>query len=314
MKLSLIVAMAENGVIGRDGALPWHLPADLRRFKTLTMGHSMVMGRKTFESIGRVLPGRRSIVVSRDPEWRAEGAWTAPSLEAALALTATEAEVFVIGGAEIFRQALPRADRLYLTRVLAEVEGDVYFPELDASEWRLVSREEIAADEKNLYPTSFEILECEVVRCGTVEARALAALLESYGLELVWIEDDAAIPGSYWGPPEAGLVGARVYARRDTPVHSLLHEACHAICMGADRRRSLDTDAGGDPLEENAVCYLQILLADRLPGVGAERLMIDMDRWGYSFRLGSARAWFENDAEDARAWLEARGLLPATAG
>lgn len=159
MKLSLIVAMAENGVIGREGALPWHLPADLRRFKTLTMGHPMVMGRKTFESIGRALPGRRSIVVSRNPEWQAEGVETVTSLEQALTLAAAEEEVFVIGGAEIFALALPRADRLYLTRVHAEIEGDVFFPKLDKSEWRTVSREDLAADEKNLYPTSFEVWE-----------------------------------------------------------------------------------------------------------------------------------------------------------
>lgn len=148
-----------------------------------------------------------------------------------------------------------------------------------------------------------------VVRCAEVETRSLEALLADYGLELCWVEDGEPIAGSYWGPPEAGLVGVRVFVRSDTPVHSLLHEACHAICMGEERRQSLHTDAGGDPLEENAVCYLQIVLAERLPGVGSERLMTDMDRWGYSFRLGSARAWFLEDAEDAREWLIERGLL-----
>lgn len=142
-----------------------------------------------------------------------------------------------------------------------------------------------------------------------MDGDSLAALLARYGLELAWVDDGAAIPGSYWGAPEAGLRASTVYARRDTPVHSLLHESCHAVCMDDARRRVLDTDAGGDAAEENAVCYLQIVLARELPEVGCARLMDDMDRWGYSFRLGSARAWFERDAEDARRWLVERGLL-----
>jgi hypothetical protein len=148
-----------------------------------------------------------------------------------------------------------------------------------------------------------------VVECGDVDRDALHALLGRYGLELRWIADGEAIPGSHWGAPEAGLIGSAVFVRRDTPVHSLLHEACHAICMDVERRRVLHTDAGGDDAEENAVCYLQVLLADEVPGVGRERLMEDMDRWGYSFRLGSTGAWFEEDAEDAREWLLRRGLL-----
>jgi len=151
--------------------------------------------------------------------------------------------------------------------------------------------------------------EAAVLRCSEVEPGALEALLAEYGLELCWAAEGAEIPGSHWGAPEAGLLGSAVWVRGDTPVHSLLHEACHSIVMGEERRRRLDTDAGGDDAEENAACYLQILLADRLPGVGSERLMLDMDRWGYSFRLGSARAWFEDDAEDTRGWLEERGLL-----
>jgi hypothetical protein len=150
-----------------------------------------------------------------------------------------------------------------------------------------------------------------VLVCGAVDAGVLAALLGRYGLALAWVDDGADIPGSYWGAPEAGLRGATVYARRDTPVHSLLHESCHAVCMDARRRRVLDTDAGGDDAEENAVCFLQILLAGELPGVGAARLMDDMDRWGYSFRLGSARAWFERDADDARRWLVDERLIDA---
>ncbi|HSG59696.1 MAG TPA: hypothetical protein VLA06_09210 [Woeseiaceae bacterium] len=115
--------------------------------------------------------------------------------------------------------------------------------------------------------------------------------------------DGRPITGSYWGDEEAGIVGRRVFARRDTPLHSVLHEACHTICMSADRRADLDRDAGGDDLEEAAVCYLQVLLADEIPGVGRERLMRDMDAWGYSFRLGSTARWFAKDAEDARNWL-----------
>ena len=141
--------------------------------------------------------------------------------------------------------------------------------------------------------------------------QSLVDLLSGYGLELVRVADATAIPGSYWGESEAGLVGARLYLRDDTPVHSALHEGCHFICMDEVRRAALDRDAGGDYDEENAVCYLQILLADRLPGVGRDRLCRDMDAWGYTFRLGSARAWFDGDAEDARNWLQRRGLIDA---
>jgi hypothetical protein len=150
-----------------------------------------------------------------------------------------------------------------------------------------------------------------VLRLSDGHGDTLRALLSGYGLELVVVPPGAAIPGSYWGDSEAGLLGSRVHARPDTPVHSVLHEACHAICMGEARRAALETDAGGDFDEENAVCYLQILLAERLPGVGRARLMADMDAWGYTFRLGSARAWFEQDAADAAAWLRQRGLPTA---
>lgn len=138
---------------------------------------------------------------------------------------------------------------------------------------------------------------------------AAAALLARYGLALCRVPRGAAIPGSYWGPPEAGIRGRTVYARADTPVHSLLHETSHIACMCEARRAVLDADAGGDDAEEAAVCYLQVLLADALPGVGRERLMRDMDAWGYSFRLGSTAAWFRHDASDARAWLTAHGLV-----
>lgn len=136
-------------------------------------------------------------------------------------------------------------------------------------------------------------------------------LLDRYGMELVLVPPEEVIPSSYWGDCEAGLRDNKLYARLDTPVHSILHEACHYICMSPERRVGLDRDAGGDDLEECAVCYLQILLADELPGVGRDRLCADMDEWQYSFRLGSTRAWFENDAEDARIWLVNYGVVDA---
>ena len=142
-----------------------------------------------------------------------------------------------------------------------------------------------------------------------IDARAAQALLGRLGLSLEAVEASAPIPGSYWGEPEAGVIGSAVYARPDTPVHSLLHEASHLIVAAPERRPRIHTDASDSQAEEDAACYLQILLADRLDGVGSARLMADMDAWGYTFRLGSARAWFENDADDARAWLEQN--LPA---
>ena len=134
-------------------------------------------------------------------------------------------------------------------------------------------------------------------------------LLARYGLVLEHTPDDAPIPGSFWGEREAGLIASTVHARADTPVHSLLHEACHLIVMPPEQRAAVHTDATDSSAEEDAACYLQILLADQLPGVGRERLMLDMDDWGYTFRLGSARRWFEEDAEEARQFLDARGLL-----
>lgn len=143
------------------------------------------------------------------------------------------------------------------------------------------------------------------------DRQALHALLQRYGLFMTLLKPGEAIPGSHWGESEAGLVGNRLYARPDTPLHSVLHEASHYVCMTPARRAGLHTDAGGDDVEENAVCYLQILLADQVAGFGRARMLADMDAWGYSFRLGSARAWFEQDAEDARAWLVAHGLITA---
>ncbi|MBM0108378.1 hypothetical protein JM946_26905 [Steroidobacter sp. S1-65] len=149
----------------------------------------------------------------------------------------------------------------------------------------------------------------EVLKVTDAGVEVVTGLLSRYGLECVSLGVDEPIPGSYWGDSEAGLVGAKIYWRPDTPLHSLLHEASHFICMDDGRREQLDKDAGGDYDEENGVCYLQILLADELPGVGRERMCQDMDAWGYTFRLGSARAWFEQDADDARAWLVDRGVI-----
>ncbi|MGF1525373.1 MAG: hypothetical protein ACFCBW_01050 [Candidatus Competibacterales bacterium] len=138
---------------------------------------------------------------------------------------------------------------------------------------------------------------------------ALSGLLAPYGLEVHTVEPGAPIPGSYWGDREAGLVASGLWVRPDTPLHSALHEACHFICMDEARRHGLHTDAGGDDSEECAVCYLQILLADGLEGVGRQRLMADMDEWGYSFRLGSTARWLAEDALDARRWLIHFGLI-----
>ncbi len=152
--------------------------------------------------------------------------------------------------------------------------------------------------------------EAAVLRLRDIGFDAPRALLVGYGLTLNAVDDGAAIPGSFWGDDEAGIIGHDVYARDDTPVHSLLHEAGHLIVLPAERRAAVHTNATDSVEEEDATCYLQIVLADALPGVGRDRLMADMDAWGYTFRLGSARAWFEHDADDARAWLHARGLLP----
>ena len=151
----------------------------------------------------------------------------------------------------------------------------------------------------------------KVLRLAQIDVSNLEALLHAFGLALHFVVMDEEIPGSYWGDCEAGLIQNRLYLRPDTPVHSALHEACHFICMDDARKHALHTDAGGDFEEENAVNYLEILLGTTLAEVGFERITADMDAWGYTFRLGSARAWFEQDAEDARAWLERRGLLTA---
>lgn len=148
----------------------------------------------------------------------------------------------------------------------------------------------------------------DVLTLADLDTTGLQQLLQKYGLQLVTVEDND-IPGSFWGDEEAGLIENRVYARNDTPVHSILHESCHYICMDVTRRAALHTDAAGDYDEENGVCYLQILLADEIPEMGRARMFDDMDRWGYSFRLGNAQDWFEQDAEDASHWLQQFGLI-----
>jgi dihydrofolate reductase len=163
MRVSIIAAVAENGVIGRGGKLPWHLSDDLRRFKRLTMGHTIVMGRRTWESIGRPLPGRRTIAVSRQPEYRVdvEGVDVAASLDDALRIaeTAGDDEVFIIGGAELYREALAQVNRIYLTRVHAFIDGDTYFPDVDWQKWRRVESEQRDSDARNDYRYTFEVYE-----------------------------------------------------------------------------------------------------------------------------------------------------------
>ena len=149
----------------------------------------------------------------------------------------------------------------------------------------------------------------DVFRFSDCDQISLISLVQQLGMQVQLIECGSDIPGSFWGDEEAGLIGNELYLRSDTPVHSVLHEACHFVCMDVERRANLHTDAGGNADEENAVCYLEILLADAVPGMGRSRILKDMDSWGYSFRLGSAKAWFENDAEDARLWLQRKGLL-----
>lgn len=161
MMVSLLVAVAENGVIGKNNTLPWHLPNDLRYFKNLTWGMPVVMGRKTFESIGRPLPGRTNIVITRNPHYAAAGLPVVHTIgEAITAAQETGArEIFVIGGAEIYRSVLDDAHRVYLTRIHQPFEGDVYFPQLDPERWQLVKQHRCAPDEKNLYAHTFEVWE-----------------------------------------------------------------------------------------------------------------------------------------------------------
>jgi len=148
-----------------------------------------------------------------------------------------------------------------------------------------------------------------VLLCSDINLEHLQTLLNRYGMEIKTVNDNEAIPGSFWQPPEAGLIGDTLYIRNDTPAHSALHEVCHYICMDNTRREKLDTDAGGTAIEENGVCYLQILLSDFIPEMKQERMLSDMDEWGYSFRLGSAQTWFKQDAEDAFEWLSKNKII-----
>jgi hypothetical protein len=150
-----------------------------------------------------------------------------------------------------------------------------------------------------------------VTALAALDRREVTALLGMYGATLAEIASGDPIPGSYWGVSEAGLLGNAVYVRTDTPAHSFLHELCHYVCMDGERRAALATDAGGNDDEECGVCYLQVLLAERLTGFGSARCLADMDAWGYSFREGSARAWFDGDGTQARAWLAAHALVDA---
>lgn len=148
-----------------------------------------------------------------------------------------------------------------------------------------------------------------MLRLADIGPGPVAALLSVYGLSVRTIAPGDDIPGSFWGDEEAGLIANQLLVRADTPLHSILHEACHYVCMDKTRRAGLDTDAGGNYDEENAVCYLQVLLADHIEQFGRQRMFKDMDRWGYTFRLGSAQAWFERDADDALTWLLEHGLV-----
>jgi len=149
----------------------------------------------------------------------------------------------------------------------------------------------------------------QVLRLAEFEQSELIDLLTRFDLHLIRCVDQQPIPGSYWGEAEAGIRANKLYARSDTPLHSILHEACHYICLSPARRRCLDTNAGSDEAEENAVCYLQVLLAGQLTGMGRRRMFTDMDTWGYSFRLGSSQAWFDTDADDALQWLVLHGIV-----
>lgn len=159
--------------------------------------------------------------------------------------------------------------------------------------------------QRDTWPTTT----AHMLSCGELADDSLQTIAQRYGAHIQMVPSEQPIPGSHWGDSEAGLIRNTLYVRRDTPLHSALHELCHYICMDASRRAALHTDAGGTFLEESAVCYLQILLADHVTRFGRRRSFQDMDAWGYSFRLGSTQAWFETDAEDARAWLKKNRLL-----
>jgi len=161
-RISIIVAMSKNRVIGANGAIPWHLPEELKRFKVLTMGHHIIMGRKTYESIGRLLPGRTTVIVTRQPDYHVPGAVVAHSIDAAVAACGADEEIFVIGGGELYREVLSRADRIYLTTVDAEPAGDTFMPEMNAADWRESSGESFGADDR--HPHAYRFSVCDRVR------------------------------------------------------------------------------------------------------------------------------------------------------
>lgn len=157
--ISIIVALSENNVVGLKNQLPWKLSADLKRVKALTMGHHIIMGRKTYESIGKPLPGRTNVIITRNNDFKAEGCVIANSLEHALQIAANDTEVFIFGGGEIFRDALGLVSKIYMTRVHTKIEGDTHFPDVEPSEWKITQLEEFKADEKNEFDYSFLTLE-----------------------------------------------------------------------------------------------------------------------------------------------------------
>jgi len=153
--ISIIVAIGKNRVIGKDNQLIWHLPADLKRFKQITMGHSMIMGRKTFESIGKALPGRTTVIVTRDKNYKQVNCLVANSTEQAIEICKNDSEIFIVGGAQIFEKAIALTDKIYLTQIHESFDGDVFFPALNEDEWKIISQEDHTADEKNKYDYSF---------------------------------------------------------------------------------------------------------------------------------------------------------------
>lgn len=159
MKISIVAAIAKNRVIGKNNRLPWRLPRDMQHFREVTTGKPVIMGRKTFESIGKALPGRKNIILTRDSNFRAEGCVVVHSVEEALAAVEGTQEIMVIGGAEIYKAFLPRVERMYLTEIHADFEGDTFFPEYDPSEWQETERQDFPADEKNPYRYSFVVFE-----------------------------------------------------------------------------------------------------------------------------------------------------------
>ncbi|MBK8398078.1 MAG: dihydrofolate reductase [Leptospiraceae bacterium] len=159
MTLSIIVACTENYVIGANNSMPWHLPADLKHFKSLTTGHTIIMGRKTYESIGKPLPNRRNLVISRNSLFKADGVEIFSSLESAIENSREEDECFLIGGGELYKKAIVFADRIYLTRIHTNLEGDTFFPEINLDKWKLSSESFLAKDDKNSYDLNFQLYE-----------------------------------------------------------------------------------------------------------------------------------------------------------